>query len=138
MFRPPASSRAVEISKMEPSQPFENRTIMRSQHSSPSSSPLRGTRQKMSPLKGERETLSPLPASTSTPRYKAIFPKHHQCTHHIMTRLYTTEFHCSLCSEAGQFGWVYRCAQDRELLMDDEWERGFPVSMCVLGLLNRC
>jgi hypothetical protein len=130
MLRPPANTRSVEISRMEPSQPFENRTTMGAQPSSPSSSPSRG--------RLGRQTMAPLAASTSTPRYKAVYPKHHQCTHHIMTRLYTTDFHCSLCSEAGQFGWVYRCVQDRELLMDDEWERGFPVSICVLRLQNSC
>jgi hypothetical protein len=51
-----------------------------------------------------------------------------QCTHLTMTRLYTTEFRCSLCLRVGSMGWIYRCTQDRDLLIEDDMERGNEVS----------
>jgi hypothetical protein len=51
-----------------------------------------------------------------------------QCTHLTMTRLYTTEFRCSLCLRVGSMGWIYRCTQDRDLLIEDDMERGNQVS----------
>jgi hypothetical protein len=59
-----------------------------------------------------------------------------QCTHLTMTRLYTTEFRCSLCLRVGSMGWIYRCTQDRDLLIEDDMERGNEVStdkICVGG-----
>ncbi len=50
-----------------------------------------------------------------------------QCTHLTMTRLYTTEFRCSLCLRVGSMGWIYRCTQDRNLLIEDDMERGNEV-----------
>ncbi|TVY75608.1 hypothetical protein LSUE1_G006293 [Lachnellula suecica] len=69
--------------------------------------------------------VSPAAAAAISTRVRAVYPKHHQCTHHIVTRLYTKEHRCMICYETGQFGWLYRCAQDRELLLDDDWETGF-------------
>jgi hypothetical protein len=59
-----------------------------------------------------------------------------QCTHLTMTRLYNTEFRCSLCLRVGSMGWIYRCTQDRDLLIEDDMERGNEVStykICVGG-----
>lgn len=35
-----------------------------------------------------------------------------------MTRLYGFEFTCESCHRSGPFGWVYRCTQDREDLIE--------------------
>ena len=51
-----------------------------------------------------------------------------QCTHLTTTRLYTEEFRCALCLHVGSFGWLYRCTQDRELLLEEDMETGFAVS----------
>ena len=45
-----------------------------------------------------------------------------------MTRLYTSEFRCGVCFRISTTGWVYRCTQDRELLIEDDAERGEAVS----------
>ncbi|KAF4634540.1 hypothetical protein G7Y89_g3569 [Cudoniella acicularis] len=42
-----------------------------------------------------------------------------------MTRLYTDEFRCSVCFREGSLGWLWRCTQDRELLLEDDLDRGF-------------
>ncbi|RDL39451.1 uncharacterized protein BP5553_03791 [Venustampulla echinocandica] len=44
-----------------------------------------------------------------------------------MTRLYTTSFRCAVCLREGPFGWLYRCTQDRELVLEDDIDRGYPV-----------
>ncbi|KAH8668005.1 hypothetical protein BGZ60DRAFT_528346 [Tricladium varicosporioides] len=41
-----------------------------------------------------------------------------------MTRLYTKDFRCASCARVGSFGWLYRCTQDRELLLEDDYEQG--------------
>lgn len=51
-----------------------------------------------------------------------------QCTHLTMTRLYTTDYRCCICLQVGSMGWVYRCTQDRELLLENDMERGDEVS----------
>ena len=45
-----------------------------------------------------------------------------------MTRLYTSEFRCGVCFRVPTTGWLYRCTQDRELLIEDDAERGEVVS----------
>jgi hypothetical protein len=50
------------------------------------------------------------------------------CTHMTVTRLYTKEFRCSSCLRVAPLGWLYRCTQDRELLLEDDMERGVAVS----------
>jgi hypothetical protein len=45
-----------------------------------------------------------------------------QCTHITMTRIYTEDFRCAICLEPGSMGWLYRCTQDRELLIEDDLE----------------
>ncbi|TAQ90635.1 hypothetical protein B7494_g1043 [Chlorociboria aeruginascens] len=42
-----------------------------------------------------------------------------------MTRLFTKEFKCIVCCKEGPMGWLYRCTQDRELLIEDDMERGY-------------
>jgi hypothetical protein len=70
--------------------------------------------------------------STANPTY-ILHPRirtgNGQCTHLTMTRLYTKEFRCVLCLRTGSMGWVYRCSQDRELLIEDDMERGNEVSL---------
>lgn len=44
-----------------------------------------------------------------------------------MTRLYGTDFLCESCHRPGPFGWVYRCTQDREELIEEAVARGFTV-----------
>lgn len=50
-----------------------------------------------------------------------------QCSHLTMTRLYGTDFLCESCHRPGPFGWVYRCTQDREELIEEAVARGFTV-----------
>jgi hypothetical protein len=54
-------------------------------------------------------------------------PKYPSCTHLTMTRLYTSEFRCAVCFQEGSLGWLYRCTQDRELMLEDDVDRGFVV-----------
>jgi hypothetical protein len=63
----------------------------------------------------------------ATPRYGQA-----QCTHLTVTRLYTKEFRCSVCFREGPAGWLWRCIQDRELLLEEDMERGFEVC-CEIG-----
>ncbi|KAE8450948.1 hypothetical protein EG329_005388 [Mollisiaceae sp. DMI_Dod_QoI] len=51
-------------------------------------------------------------------------PVHLQCTHLTMTRLYTNEFCCSNCNGPPVGGWLWRCTQDRELILDDDVDKG--------------
>lgn len=39
-----------------------------------------------------------------------------------MTRVYSENLRCSICLQHGQMGWLYRCTQDSELLLEDELE----------------
>ena len=55
-------------------------------------------------------------------------PKEGQCTHLTTTRLFTKDFRCVCCCREGSFGWLYRCTQDRDNLLEDEIERGYVVS----------
>lgn len=50
------------------------------------------------------------------------------CTHMTMTRLYTKYFCCAICARTGDMGWLYRCTQDRELLIEHDMEYGREVS----------
>ncbi|KAK7213328.1 hypothetical protein V2G26_020506 [Clonostachys chloroleuca] len=40
------------------------------------------------------------------------------CTHLTMTRLHGFEFVCDACRRPGPYGWVYRCTQDREVMIE--------------------
>jgi hypothetical protein len=78
-----------------------------------------------------RTTMVTLPTPEINPR--PIIPKVWsrggiaQCTHLTMTRLYGRDILCQVCLREGSFGWVYRCTQDRELLLEDEMERDLEV-----------
>ena len=69
--------------------------------------------------------------TTIIPRQRAVTPRfgQAQCTHLTVTRLYTKEFRCSVCFREGPAGWLWRCTQDRELLLEEDMERGLEVSM---------
>ncbi|PQE18115.1 flagellar motor protein [Rutstroemia sp. NJR-2017a BVV2] len=70
----------------------------------------------------KRTTLPPLTAGQRA----AQASRHAQCTHVTTTRLYTKEFRCAICYREGSFGWLYRCTQDRELMLDEHMEKGYP------------
>lgn len=61
-----------------------------------------------------------------------------QCTHLTMTRLYTKDLVCTLCKRPGQLGWLYRCTQDRELLIEDELLHSTPVGLYIYGVYCDC
>lgn len=66
--------------------------------------------------------------NTTTPqRMRVPPPRFGTCTHLTMTRLYTKDFRCASCFKEGSFGWLYRCTQDRELLLEDDYEKGSVV-----------
>ena len=67
---------------------------------------------------------------TIVPRQSAQTPRfgQAQCTHLTVTRLYTSEFRCSVCFREGPAGWLWRCTQDRELLLEEDSRYGFEVS----------
>jgi hypothetical protein len=50
-----------------------------------------------------------------------------QCTHITMSRLYGHDLICDYCRRPGQFGWVYRCSQDREDVIEFALSQGYPV-----------
>ncbi|OBU00196.1 hypothetical protein VE01_01848 [Pseudogymnoascus verrucosus] len=41
-----------------------------------------------------------------------------------MVRMYSIDMRCSLCLHPGSFGWVYRCSQDRELMIGNAYNEG--------------
>lgn len=51
-----------------------------------------------------------------------------------MTRLYSSEFPCEVCYRVSSLGWLYRCTQDRELLIEEDFETddevGMPAGEC--------
>ncbi|ESZ94571.1 hypothetical protein SBOR_5061 [Sclerotinia borealis F-4128] len=65
-----------------------------------------------------------LPALTEVTRRAAHVTRNVQCTHLTTTRLFTTEFRCSICFREGSFGWIWRCTQDRELMLEDDMDHG--------------
>lgn len=74
---------------------------------------------------------SPQPCSFATPprQTSMMAYRHAQCTHLTMVRLYTSELRCSVCLRVPSMGWLYRCSQDRELLLEQGVELGIQVSM---------
>ena len=72
-----------------------------------------------------------MPTFTAGPTYAPRYSMrlgNGACTHLTMTRLYTDEYRCSMCLRTGPLGWVYRCTQDRELLIEEDMENGNEVS----------
>jgi len=49
-------------------------------------------------------------------------------THTTMVRLYTTELQCQVCFRPSSLGFLYRCTEDRELVMEADFENGTLVS----------
>ncbi|CZT01079.1 uncharacterized protein RAG0_08885 [Rhynchosporium agropyri] len=72
------------------------------------------------PPSPRRSTISAYPSPSSQRKNG----DNGQCTHLTTTRLYTTDFRCAFCFRLGSFGWVYRCTQDRELLLDEDIQHG--------------
>ncbi|KAF7549112.1 hypothetical protein G7Z17_g6594 [Cylindrodendrum hubeiense] len=50
-----------------------------------------------------------------------------------MTRLYGIDFICESCHRPGPFGWVYRCTQDRDELIEQAASRGYTTAFDELG-----
>lgn len=76
-----------------------------------------------------RSQFAPRPVSRTPPRQPATMAyRHAQCTHLTMVRLYTKELRCSVCLRVSSMGWLYRCSQDRELMMEQGAELGLLVS----------
>ncbi|PVH89592.1 hypothetical protein DL98DRAFT_401449 [Cadophora sp. DSE1049] len=73
------------------------------------------------PPSPRRFTISTFPAISPRTRKNG---GNGQCTHITTTRLYTEDFRCTQCLRLGSFGWLYRCTQDRELLLEEDIERG--------------
>lgn len=46
-----------------------------------------------------------------------------------MTRIYNESFRCSICLQPGAMGWLYRCTQDRELILEDDMEHKYVVRL---------
>ncbi|KAH6693837.1 hypothetical protein F5X68DRAFT_248309 [Plectosphaerella plurivora] len=42
---------------------------------------------------------------------------HTTCTHTKMVRVYSLTLRCDICQSYGPFGWLYRCTEDREVLL---------------------
>lgn len=80
----------------------------------------------MAPRMITTSTVSPLPPLTvaTSGRLKVKQVHAASCTHMTMTRFYTEEDLCLMCEQVGAFGWLYRCTQDRELLIEHEMTQG--------------
>jgi hypothetical protein len=89
---------------------------------------LRPAASNPSPSTPHQIPISTFPATQTSVHRPLMKFGNGACTHLTMTRLYTTEFRCSLCLRIGSIGWVYRCTQDRELLLEDDMERDNGVS----------
>ncbi|KAH7342682.1 hypothetical protein BKA65DRAFT_526743 [Rhexocercosporidium sp. MPI-PUGE-AT-0058] len=88
--------------------------------------PAMATSTDQAPPSPRRSTISAFPAPVTRTRKNG---GNGQCTHITTTRLYTDDFRCALCLRVGSFGWLYRCTQDRELLLDEDMENGFEEKM---------
>ncbi|KAK0128547.1 hypothetical protein ONS95_000513 [Cadophora gregata] len=82
------------------------------------------------PMAAVTDQVPPSPRRFTISTFPAISPRtrknggNGQCTHITTTRLYTEDFRCAQCLNLGSFGWLYRCTQDRELLLEEDIERG--------------
>lgn len=72
-----------------------------------------------------QNTIAALPDAA---RRAAHITRNVQCTHLTTTRLFTKEFRCGVCFRESSFGWVWRCTQDRELMLEDDMDHGHAVS----------
>ncbi|KFX85930.1 hypothetical protein V490_09315 [Pseudogymnoascus sp. VKM F-3557] len=64
------------------------------------------------------------PAANSSPAQTASRSREMMCTHITMVRMYSDNMRCSLCLNPGSFGWLYRCSQDRELMIENAYNEG--------------
>ncbi|KAI1337825.1 hypothetical protein F5Y15DRAFT_417614 [Xylariaceae sp. FL0016] len=51
-----------------------------------------------------------------------------------MTRIYDSQYVCNTCRRPGPQGYLYRCTQDREYLIEEAVRAGRPVSFDLVGL----
>jgi hypothetical protein len=56
-----------------------------------------------------------------------------RCNHITMSRVYHVGFRCEHCHRHGSLGWLYRCTQDREILIQDVYEHGGNVAFDDVG-----
>ncbi|CAG8950159.1 hypothetical protein HYFRA_00008396 [Hymenoscyphus fraxineus] len=59
------------------------------------------------------------------------------CTHLTVTRYYTTHYRCCICTRLGSFGWLYRCTQDRELMLEENNKRFGSTDEGISAMLGR-
>ncbi|KFY40333.1 hypothetical protein V495_05481 [Pseudogymnoascus sp. VKM F-4514 (FW-929)] len=64
------------------------------------------------------------PATNNSPAQTASRSREMMCTHITMVRMYSDNMRCSLCLHPGSFGWLYRCSQDRELMIENAYNEG--------------
>lgn len=80
---------------------------------------------KITNLPGTMALAPSTTSSTLNAPHKRLQPRFRpQCTHLTMTRLYGFEFVCDSCRHHGNFGWVYRCTQDREDVIEEAIDVG--------------
>lgn len=60
------------------------------------------------------------PLNKNAKRQRTVVSRNGTCTHITMTRLYTDEFRCVICLKTSSMGWVWRCTQDRDLMLEDK------------------
>ncbi|OBT66740.1 hypothetical protein VE03_04086 [Pseudogymnoascus sp. 23342-1-I1] len=63
-------------------------------------------------------------AANTSPAQTASRSREMMCTHMTMVRMYSIDMRCSMCLHPGPFGWVYRCSQDRELMIENDYNEG--------------
>ena len=76
----------------------------------------------------EPRTKSETPATNTNPTQTASRSREMMCTHITMVRMYSVDMRCSMCLHPGPFGWVYRCSQDRELMIENDYNENGVVS----------
>lgn len=85
------------------------------QHSGPSISTATPSRPPPPPHPSQSIPRPGLTASSSGRRVAPRRP--HECTHPILVRMYSRHHTCECCSRLPPEGYVFRCAQDRELIL---------------------
>jgi hypothetical protein len=54
------------------------------------------------------------------PCQRKLASRNGTCTHLTMTRLYTKDFRCVMCLRTSSMGWLWRCTQDRDLMLEED------------------
>ncbi|KAB5570852.1 hypothetical protein GE09DRAFT_1055628 [Coniochaeta sp. 2T2.1] len=70
------------------------------------------------------------PPTSSFSAYSRFQPR---CGHLMMTRVYDLNFRCERCNRHGSFGWLYRCTEHREPLIEDINRLGFKTAFDPIG-----